>query len=231
VTIVQPVSDAALEHAAYLVRGGGLIAFPTETFYAIGALPLDDCAVRRVFGLKKRTADTPIPVLIRNRQDLENLVSEITPTAKLLMDACWPGPLTLVFRASDAVPAVLTGGTGTIGIRLARSSIVRRLLKAVGGPLTGTSANRTGSPPAATAQEVQQIFGLELEFILDGGSTLGDLPSTVLDTTVMPARLLREGAVDRSALLSLLGTLAPCEQKAPDVPIYNGSSPRSEPVS
>jgi L-threonylcarbamoyladenylate synthase len=213
VTLVEPVSDSALEHAACVVRGGGVIAFPTESFYGIGAMPLDDQAVRRVFALKRRAADGPILVLIRDRRDLGLLVSDITPNAELLMDACWPGPLTLVFRANAAVPALLTAGTGTIGVRWPGSSIVRSLLDAVGGPLTGTSANLSGSPPSRTAQEVRRVFGSELDLILDGGLTPGHPPSTVLDTTVVPARLLREGGLAKSVLLSVLGILAPPEQE------------------
>jgi len=150
----------------------------------------------------------PLLVLIRSRSDLEALVSEITPMAERLMEAFWPGPLTLVFRACAAVPTVLTAGTGTIGVRLSAHLDVRRLLEVVDGPLTGTSANRSGHPPATTAEEVQQALGADLDLILDGGPTPGELPSTVLDVTVTPARLLREGCIPRASLRSILGSLA-----------------------
>ena len=205
----RDLSEGSLREAGVVVRGGGVVAFPTETFYGLGVLPFDERAVRRVFDLKGRSATTsPVLVLVRSRADLEALVSEITPTAERLMETCWPGPLTLVFRASASVPALLTAGTGTIGIRLSAHPDVRRLLEAVGGALTGTSANRSGDPPATTAEEVQRSLGADVDLILDGGPTPGGLPSTVLDTTVTPPRLIREGCVPRASLLSVVGSLA-----------------------
>src|SRR5437879_2431834 len=146
------LSEPSLCEAADIVRGGGVIAFPTETFYGLGARPFDARAVQRIVDLKGRALRTaPILVLIRSRADLHALVSGITPAAERLMEACWPGPVTLIFRAAAAVPSVLTAGTGTIGVRLPGHPDVQRLLEAIGGPLTGTSANRSGQPPAMTA--------------------------------------------------------------------------------
>lgn len=203
------MTEAALSQAAGVVHAGGVIAFPTETFYGLGVTPFDPAAVHRLFRLKGRSpASSPILVLIRHRKELQGLVSEISPSAELLMDACWPGPLTIVFRASSSVPPVLTAGTGTIGVRLSASASLQRLLAAVGGPLTGTSANRSGASPATTAEDVQTSLGVAVDLILNGGRTPGGLPSTVVDTTVVPVRVIREGAVPRSAMLSVLGTLA-----------------------
>jgi L-threonylcarbamoyladenylate synthase len=203
------LSAAALREAARIVQGGGVIAFPTETFYGLGARPFDAHAVQRIFGLKGRPFRTaPILVLIRSRADLETLVAEITPTAERLMEACWPGPLTLVFRAADGVPPVLTAGTGTIGVRLPAQPGIQRLLEAVGEPLTGTSANRSGQPPATTADEVERVLGTEVDAILDGGATPGGLPSTVVDTTVTPPKLIREGRITTASLLSIVNSLA-----------------------
>ena len=206
---LHPMTEAALSQAARVVRDGGVIAFPTETFYGLGVTPGDSAAVQRLFALKGRSpASSPILVLIRHRQDLESLTSEISPSAELLMKACWPGPLTIVFQASSRVPPVLTAGTGTIGIRLSAAPSLQRLLEAVGGPLTGTSANRSGALPAVTAEDVQVSLGVDVDLILDGGRTPGGFASTVVDTTVTPVRLIREGALSRSAVLSVLGTLA-----------------------
>jgi L-threonylcarbamoyladenylate synthase len=206
---LHPMTEAALSQAARVVRDGGVIAFPTETFYGLGVTPGDSGAVQRLFALKGRSpASSPILVLIRHRQDLESLTSEISPSAELLMKACWPGPLTIVFRASSRVPSVLTAGSGTIGIRLSAAPSLQRLLDAVGGPLTGTSANRSGALPAVTAEDVQVSLGVDVDLILDGGRTPGGFASTVVDTTVTPVRLIREGALSRSAVLSVLGTLA-----------------------
>jgi L-threonylcarbamoyladenylate synthase len=210
-TVLCPdLSDALLREAARVVRAGGVIAYPTDTFYGLGACPFDADAVRRVFDLKGRsTTASPVLVLIRSRADLKSLVSEFTPAAERLMEAFWPGPLTLVFRAAPAVPAVLTAGTGTIGVRLPAHPDTQRVLEAVGGPLTGTSANRTGDPPARTAEEVRRTLGADVDVVLNGGATPGGPPSTVLDTTVTPPRLIREGRVTSAALRSVIGSLAP----------------------
>ena len=203
------LSAAALREAAGVVQGGGIVAFPTETFYGLGGWPLNERTLARIFDLKGRsTTGSPVLVLVRSRADLETLVADITPLAERLMTACWPGPLTLVFRASAGLPALLTAGTGTIGIRLSAHPDVQRLLEATGGMLTGTSANRSGSPPASTADEVRRFLGGGVDLILDGGPTSGGLPSTVVDTTVTPVRVLREGRVARAALISVLGSLA-----------------------
>ncbi|HLQ21707.1 MAG TPA: L-threonylcarbamoyladenylate synthase, partial [Gemmatimonadales bacterium] len=165
------LSEPSLREAADIARGGGVIAFPTETFYGLGARPFDARAVQRIVDLKDRSLRTsPILVLIRSRADLEALVSEITPAAEQLMETCWPGPLTLVFRAAAAVPSALTAGTGTIGVRLPAHPDVQRLLEAVGAPLTGTSANRSGQPPATTAEEVERALGDSVDAILNGGA-------------------------------------------------------------
>lgn len=203
------LSAAAFAEAARVIQNGGIVAFPTETFYGLGGWPLNDRTVERIFELKGRsTTGSPVLVLVRSRSDLEKLVADITPLAERLMTACWPGPLTLVFRASAGLPPLLTAGTGTIGIRLSAHPDVQQLLEATGGMLTGTSANRSGLSPATTAEAVRRSVGGGVDLILDGGPTSGGLPSTVVDTTVTPVRVLREGRVARSALLSVLGSLA-----------------------
>ncbi len=199
------ISKSSLREAGEVVRGGGVIAFPTETFYGLGVDPFNVPAVQRLYDLKGRSPQTsPILVLIRSRRELRALVSEITPAAERLMQACWPGPLTLVFRAAEAVPSVLTAGTGTIGVRLSVYPDVQRVLEIIGGPLTGTSANRTGQPPATTADEVERAFGADVDLIVNGGPTPGGLPTTVVDTTVCPPRLIREGCVSQTALRAVL---------------------------
>jgi len=199
------ISKSSLREAGEVVRGGGVIAFPTETFYGLGVDPLNVPAVQRLYDLKGRSPQTsPILVLIRSRRELRALVSEITPAAERLMQACWPGPLTLVFRAAEAVSSVLTAGTGTIGVRLSAYPDVQRVLEIIGGPLTGTSANRTGQPPATTADEVERAFGADVDLIVNGGPTPGGLPTTVVDTTVSPPRLIREGCVSHASLRAVL---------------------------
>jgi len=199
------ISESSLREAGEVVRSGGVIAFPTETFYGLGVDPFNVPAVQRLYNLKGRSPQTrPILVLIRSRHELQALVSEITSAAERLMQACWPGPLTLVFRAAVPVPSVLTAGTGTIVVRLSAYPDVQRVLDMIGGPLTGTSANRTGQPPVTTAEEVERAFGADVDLILNGGPTPGGLPSTVVDTTVSPPRLIREGCVSQAVLRAVL---------------------------
>lgn len=184
-----------------LVRHHGVIAIPTESYYALGASPFDETAVQRVCEIKGRLEDKPILVLIGNRSQLADLVTGVPPAAELLMSHFWPGPLTLVLPAA-AVPRALTSGTGTVGVRQPGYPPLLRLLDHI-GPLTGTSANRTGVPPVTTADQVEATLGKEVNAILDGGPTPGGLPSTVIDATG-PLHILREGSIGRCAIELLL---------------------------
>jgi L-threonylcarbamoyladenylate synthase len=206
--VIQPLCEHTLAEARRLVHHGGVIAFPTETFYALGALPFHKDAVRRVFEIKGRSISaSPLLVLIRDRADLDTLVAEMPPAGERLASHYWPGALTIVCRASDAVQPLLTVGTGTIGVRLSASPAVQTVLQSIGAPLTGTSANLTGSAPACTAEEVQAALGASVDLILDGGRTPGGLPSTVIDVTVDPPKLLREGVISRQSLTTVLGSI------------------------
>jgi L-threonylcarbamoyladenylate synthase len=192
-----------LEQAADLVRRGGVLAMPTETFYGLGADPANATAVRRVAAMKGRADGPPILVLIADVAILSSFVPTVPSSAKLLMERFWPGPLTLVLPAHHTLPVALTGGTGTVGIRQPSLALLRELLLRT-GPLTGTSANKTGQPPARTAGEVEAILGRDVDLILDGGPTAGEAPSTVVDATG-PIRLLREGMIKRDRLATALG--------------------------
>src|SRR5213594_1495890 len=195
-------SNRVLEEAARVLRRGGVIAMPTETFYALGVSTSDEVAIRRVCAMKGRPQGKPILALIADRAQLTSLVDEVTSAATTLMERFWPGPLTLIFPASPLLPKVLTAGTGSVGVRQTAHTGLAALLRQV-GPLTGTSANRSGDPPARTAEEVQTTLGSEVDLILDGGSTIGGLPSTIVDT-VSPIRLLREGPISRQQIETVL---------------------------
>ncbi len=199
-------SGRVFEEAARVLRRSRVIAVPTETFYALGAPVQDEVAIRRVCAIKGRPQGKPILVLIADQAQLTALVDEITSAATTLMERFWPGPLTLIFQASPLLPEVLTAGTRSVGVRQTAHSGLARLLRHV-GPLTGTSANRSGELPARTAEEVQTTLGSEVDLILDGGPATGELPSTIVDT-VGPIRLLREGPISRQqieATLSMVG--------------------------
>jgi L-threonylcarbamoyladenylate synthase len=171
------------------------VAFPTETFYGLGAAALQPAAVRRVFDVKGRPDGKPLLVLVDSIAMAESLVLEVPAAARSLMARHWPGALTLVLRARPHVPVEVTAGSGTVGVRLSPHPLARALVHAVGEPVTAPSANPSGLPPPTTAAEVLAHFREGLALVLDGGPTAGGEPSTVLDATVDPPRVLRAGAV------------------------------------
>lgn len=195
---------ALSERARALLQRGGLVAFPTETFYGLGVNPFDEQAVDRLLRVKGREDHKPILVLIGSVAQLSSLVQDVPPVATILIEAFWPGPLTILLPALPSLPHNLTAGTGTVGIRLSSCDPLTALLRLV-GPVTGTSANRAGQPPACTAQLVEQELGREIDLILDGGPTAGGPPSTVLDVR-RPVRIIREGAVTRQTIENVLET-------------------------
>lgn len=195
-------SNRVFEEAARVLRRSGVIAMPTETYYAIGASIWDEIAIRRVCAMKGRPQGKPVLALIADRTQLTALVDEVTSAATTLMERFWPGPLTLIFPASPLLPEALTAGTGSVGVRQPAHAGLASLLRQV-GPLTGTSANRSGEPSARIAEEVQTSLGSEVDLILDGGPTIGGLPSTIVDT-VGPIRLLREGPISRQQIETAL---------------------------
>ena len=189
-------SLTALKKAVDVLLKGGLVAFPTETFYGLGANALDPKAFGRVYAIKGRREDKPLLVLVDSVRMVETLVEEISPTALVLMTRYWPGPLTLVLKAIRGLPPHLTAGTGTIGVRFPGHPVAFGLVRAAGFPVTAPSANPSGAKPPTTAAKVLQAFDGKIDLVLDGGATKGDLPSTVLDVTVAPPRILRKGALE-----------------------------------
>ena len=197
VTAVDPGAPdlAALRDEAATLERGGLVVFPTETFYGLGAAGLDAHAVRRLLAVKERPDDKPILLLVDSVDMAEAVALEIGPGARALMARHWPGPLTLVLRARGGVPVEVTAGTGTVGLRVSPHPVARGLVRALGGPVTAPSANRSGAPPTTTAAAALEQLEGRVDLVLDGGQTPGGPPSTVLDVTVEPPRVLRAGAV------------------------------------
>ena len=184
----------ALADAARVLGGRGLVAFPTETFYGLGAAALDAAAVQRVFTLKGRPAASPLLVLVDSVAMAER-IAEVPERAHALISRHWPGALTLVFRARAVVPDVIGAGRGTVGIRWSSHPVATGLVTAFGAPVTAPSANPAGLEPPTSADAVRSYFGDAVELVLDGGVTTGGLASTVLDVSVDPPRLVRAGAV------------------------------------
>ncbi len=177
-----------------MLRAGGLIAFPTETFYGLGAAALDVSAVKHVFELKGREWSKPLLVLVDSVAMAER-IAVVGEQARALMARHWPGALTLVLPARPGLPAELTAGTATVGVRLSSHAVATALVTGLAGPLTAPSANPSGAPSPTSAAEVLSHFAGGLGLVLDAGVTAGGLPSTVLDVTGSTPRVLRQGAV------------------------------------
>ncbi len=195
-------TEAVIETACQVLAEGGVLAIPTESFYALAASARQPAGLRRVHEIKGRPAGKPLLLLISDTTQLRDLVSDIPAAAQILMERLWPGPLTLIFPALSRLSPELTAGTGTIGVRQPDVPALIPLLTSA-GPLTGTSANRSGEAPVTTAEEVARTLGDAVDLILDGGATGGGSVSTLVDTRG-PIRLLRDGAVTRARIEAVL---------------------------
>ncbi len=187
--------------AAGVLKSGGLVAYPTESFYGLAADVANKTAIRHLFYVKRREVGEPVLLLIPAAESLERYAAHVSETAIRLMGAFWPGGLTLVFEAQKEVSTLLTAGTGKIGIRLSSHPVATALAQAMGSAITGTSANISGEPPCNTPAGVLQALGKGVDKILDGGETPGQKPSTVLDMTTYPYAVLREGIIAKEMLL------------------------------
>ena len=196
-----------IERIAGILRDGGLVAYPTETFYGLGVDAMNPAAVDRVFAAKGRDFRSPVGLVIGRLEDLDPFVAEIPAAGRRLVDAFWPGPLTLVFRASGMILPRLTAGTGKIGIRLSGSPAARAIAAALGGPLTATSANRSGERECNTAAEVLVQLGDVIDAVADGGATAGGLGSTFVDVSGEAPVILRRGAVAEEDIRRSLGKI------------------------
>lgn len=188
--------DQLLLTAAEIVLGGGVIAFPTDTLYGLGCSLFDASAVEMVGRLKRRDPSLAVISLISDPRLVDGLAVDVTAAARQLVRRFWPGPLSLIFRAAPIVPARVRGAGGTVALRCPKDTLCQRLLDAIGGPVVSSSANLSGQRPAETAEEVVQIFGNQLDLVIDGGPRRGGRPSTLVDVSGLRARLLRRGAID-----------------------------------
>ncbi|MEM1990072.1 MAG: L-threonylcarbamoyladenylate synthase [Candidatus Bathyarchaeia archaeon] len=194
--------------AANVIREGGLVAFPTETVYGLGADALNPEAVRNIYLVKMRPPDNPIIVHVARKEDVYRLAAEVPESAEKLMSRFWPGPLTLVLRASDIVPRVTTGGLDTVAIRMPRHKVALALIEASGTPIAAPSANLAGRPSPTIAEHViQDLYG-KIDIILDAGPTNIGVESTVLDLTSNPPQILRPGGLTYEELRKVLGRVS-----------------------
>ena len=197
--IVSQTTESLLR-ISDLIAQGGLIAFRTDTFYGLGADPFNRDAVQRIKQLKGREENKPILIVLSERPEVTRFIAERTPAFDLLAERFWPGPLTLIGHALAELPAEITAGTKTVGVRLPDDDRVRALVRACGGALTATSANPSNEKPARTAQEVFGYFGNGVDLIVDDGDAVTDQPSTVVDVCDVEPRLIREGIISWSRI-------------------------------
>ncbi|MFD0118891.1 L-threonylcarbamoyladenylate synthase [Streptomyces sp. NPDC059753] len=194
-----------IEKAAGVLRGGGLVALPTETVYGLGANAEDPAAVARIFQVKGRPPSHPLIVHIGGAEQLDDWVEDVSETARLLAECFWPGPLTLVLRRGPRVPLEATGGLDTVAVRVPDHPVALALLSAFGGGVTAPSANRFGSVSPTTADHVRAELGDAVDFVLDGGACEVGVESTIIDVTGDAPSILRPGGVTREDLEAVLG--------------------------
>jgi len=198
------IAPSSIEKAVTILKAGGVVAFPTETFYGLAADAANEKAVDRIFEIKGRSFNNPIALIISRQDDLDLLTDNIPEAAKKLMAAFWPGPLTLVFKASPYVSRRLTAGTGKIGVRISSNPIAQALAAGLGRPMTATSANLSGSRECTTAQDVLSQIGPRLDALIDGGATPGGKGSTFCDASSDPPAILREGIIAEAGIKCIL---------------------------
>ncbi len=205
---VDPSREDIPRRAVQALLDGGLVVFPTDTFYALGAAAGNAAAVARVFAAKRRPLGDPLPVFVADRDQWRTLVAELPEVALRLADQFWPGPLTIVCRRAPHLPPALTGGGDTIGVRLPGAPVAVGLCRVLGMALTGTSANTHGAPAPISASQVALDLGPAVDLILDGGRCPLGRPSTVVDVTRTPPVIVRPGALGADVLAAALGMAA-----------------------
>lgn len=202
------IEKSIIQEAGEILKQGGLVAFPTETVYGLGANALDEEAAKKTYAAKGRPSDNPLIVHIADREDLKKIAVHIPPETEALMQHFWPGPLTMIFEKSAAVPYGTTGGLNTVAVRMPSDPVAMQLIKAAGGFVSAPSANTSGRPSPTTAAHVEEDLNGKIDMILDGGSVDIGLESTILDMTVTPPMILRPGAITADMFEEIIGTVS-----------------------
>lgn len=196
--------SGALEKASEIIKKGGIIAYPTETFYGLGVKFDDITALKKLYGIKRRSWDKALPLIIGEKRLLELIASSITGSAEKLVEKFWPGPLTLLLPAKPDISEFITAKTGKIAIRIPGESFALDLARSLDFPITATSANISGMPPADNADDLIRYFRDALDLIIDCGKTPGGKPSTIVDASGEKIRVLRAGAVSTEEVFAAL---------------------------
>jgi L-threonylcarbamoyladenylate synthase len=197
--------ESIIGEAADILRGGGIVAFPTETVYGLGADALNEHAVREVFSAKGRPPDNPLIVHIADIGQMEELSPDVTENARLLTKHFWPGPLTVILKVRPHIPKVVTGGLDTIALRMPAHNVPLALIKNLGRGIVGPSANLSGKPSPTTAQHVYDDLQGKIAMILDSGPTIIGVESTVIDVTHTPPVILRLGGTPKEEIEKIVG--------------------------
>ena len=216
-TIIEKINSTQLNNeenrkiiqtAGDILKQGGLVAFPTETVYGLGADALNEMAAQKIYEAKGRPSDNPLIVHITNMKDLEKVAEMIPDQARRVAEKYWPGPLTMIFEKTDIVPYGTTGGLDTVAVRMPSEETARAVIDAGGGFIAAPSANTSGRPSPTTAQHVEEDLAGRIDMIIDGGAVPIGVESTILDMTVTPPMILRPGAVTKEMLEELIGEVA-----------------------
>lgn len=203
ISATSPEPDL-IEQAAGEIKAGHLIIFPTDTVYGLGADALNEAAVRAVFEVRGRSFSSPLPVLIADPSDVETLVAEVPAVAARLIERFWPGPVTLVFKKSARVPALVTAGQDTVALRVPDHTVARALIKVAGTPVVGPSANLSGRPAPADPAQIETSLSEKVSLVIDSGATPVGRPSTIVDVTSASVKVLRQGAVTEKDIESVI---------------------------
>ena len=188
-----------------ILNEGGVIAIPTDTLYALSASAFNDDGINKVFGIKHRPLNMPVPLFIGELEDLNYYCSDIPELAWKLGETFWPGGLSIVLNKNISIPDTVTGSKGSVALRIPNHPIPRHLVKLLKAPLTGTSANISGNPPCTKASEVREQLGKTVDLIIDGGQLNMNLPSTIIDLTGSMPKILRSGAVSIESINNVIG--------------------------
>ena len=202
------IKDEELKEAAGILRSGGLVAFPTETVYGLGGNALDEDAARKIYAAKGRPSDNPLIAQVSCVEEVEPLVKEIPEAGRKLMEAFWPGPLTMIFPKSEKVPYGTTGGLDTVAIRMPDDPVANRLIALAGVPVAAPSANTSGRPSPTTADHVWQDMNGRIDMIIDGGPVGIGVESTIVDVSSAVPAVLRPGAITMEMLEEVLGEVS-----------------------
>lgn len=200
----EEIEEDKLEVACKILRKEGIVVYPTETYYGLGAGCFFSNAVKQIYGLKKRDDDKPMSIVISDIGMLSNIAAEVPPLFPALAADFWPGPLTMIFKATPQIPQELLGGGNTVGVRLPSHPWLRALVKCVGFPLIATSANVSGQKEISEPDKVINEFEGRVDLIVNGGKTGGKSPSSVIDLSTDNPKILRDGAVPASELKKYL---------------------------